>query len=182
MLRSLFLYTALVIGANATLAAPIDWTAPRAGDMAKLEPVDPPVAASTTAFFDESGAEKTLADYKGKVVLLNFWATWCAPCREEMPSIQKLQAEMGGDDFEVVPIASGRNPLPAIRKFFGETGVTDLPILTDPRQKLSRDMGVLSLPVTILLDREGREIARLIGGAEWDTPEARAIIQQAIAP
>lgn len=182
IMASLVLYTALVMGANAGFAAEIDWPAMRQGEMTKLTPTDPPVPATETPFEDETGTEHSLADYRGKVVLVNFWATWCAPCREEMPSLERLQAEKGGEDFAVVTIASGRNPLPAIKKFFEEIGVESLPILLDPRQTVAREMGVLSMPVTVLLDRDGNEIARLLGGAEWDTPEAMAVIDRAIEP
>lgn len=91
-----------------------------------------------------------------------------------------LQRDYGGDDFEVVTIATGRNPEPAIRKFFEEIGVDNLPVLLDPRQGLSREMAVLGLPVTILIDPEGREIARMLGDAEWNGDSARAIIEALI--
>lgn len=181
MLRSGVLYTALVLGANAALAGPVDWDAVRAGGLEKLAPVEA-VAAPDTVFLDESGVEKRLSDWKGKVVLLNFWATWCAPCREEMPSLDRLEADLGGDDFAVVTVATGRNPLPGIKKFFEEEEIENLPILTDARQELARAMGVRGLPVTVLLDREGREVARLIGDAEWDTDAAKSLISQLTAP
>lgn len=181
MLRSVALYTALVFGANAALAGPVDWDAVHAGGLAKLAPVDA-VPAPETVFLDESGAEKRLSDWRGKVVLLNFWATWCAPCREEMPSLDRLEAELGGEDFAVVTVATGRNPLPGIKKFFEEEGIETLPILTDARQELARAMGVRGLPVTVVLDREGHEVARLIGDAEWDTDAAKSLISQLTAP
>jgi thiol-disulfide isomerase/thioredoxin len=116
------------------------------------------------------------------VVLLNFWATWCAPCREEMPSLDALQAELGGDDFQVVAIAAGHNPAPAIEKFLTEAKITNLPVLLDPRQGLARGMGVMGMPVTILIDRDGNEIARLIGGADWASEASKTLIRQATAP
>ena len=115
-------------------------------------------------------------------MVLNFWATWCAPCRKEMPSLDRLQTELGGDTFQVVTIATGRNTLPGITKFFEAADVTHLPILLDPKQKLSRSMGVLGLPITMIIDPEGREIARLRGDADWDTQSALAIISALIAP
>jgi thiol-disulfide isomerase/thioredoxin len=120
--------------------------------------------------------EVLLADYAGEPVVLNFWATWCAPCREEMPSLDRLQAEMG-DRLEVVTVATGPNSPAGIRRFFEEEGIANLPMLTDPKQELARGMAVLGLPVTVILDPEGREIARLTGGAEWDTPEAKAMLE-----
>lgn len=181
MLRWLVLYTALGIGANAALAGEIDWQAAHDGGLAKLAQTDP-TPVPETAFTDPTGGTHSLADYRGKVVLLNFWATWCAPCREEMPSLDALQAELGGADFQVVAIAAGHNPPPAIEKFLTEAGITNLPVLLDPRQGLAREMGVMGMPVTILIDRDGNEIARLIGGADWASDSAKTLIRQATAP
>ncbi len=131
---------------------------------------------AATALSDETDAERTLAEYEGRWVLLNFWATWCAPCRHEMPSLDRLEAALGGDDFAVVPVATGRNPLQGIERFFAETDLEHLPILRDPGQQIAREMGVLGLPVTVILDPQGREIARLTGDAEWDSDSAKAIV------
>lgn len=181
MLRSLVLYTALVLGANTAFAGEIDWPAAHEAGLGKLARTDPtPVPA--TAFTDPDGGAHSLADYKGKVVLLNFWATWCAPCREEMPSLDRLQAEMGDDDFQVVAIAAGHNPPPAVKKFLTEENIRNLPVRLDPRQALAREMGVMGMPVTILIDRDGNEIARLIGGADWSSDAARTVVTQAKAP
>lgn len=174
MLRFLVLYTALALGANAAAAA--DLEALKQGDMKKLVLAESPAPAPDVAFKDPSGGDRRLADWRGKVVLVNFWATWCAPCRAEMPALDRLQAELGGDSFEVVTVATGRNALPAIDKFFDEAGVTRLPKFKDERQALARAMGVIGLPVTVILDAEGNEVARLIGEAAWDTPEAKALI------
>ncbi|MFC3570004.1 TlpA disulfide reductase family protein [Paracoccus simplex] len=180
-MRWLVLYTAMILGANAGYAGEIDWQAAHDGGLAKLAQTDPtPVPA--TEFTDPEGGTHSLADWKGKVVLLNFWATWCAPCREEMPSLDALQAEMGGEDFEVVAIAAGHNPPPAVKKFLDEEKIANLPVRLDPRQKLAREMGVMGMPVTVLIDRDGNEIARLIGGADWSSDAAKALIRQATAP
>ncbi len=175
-LASLVLYTALSLGANAA-----DLAALKQGDMAKLILADAPKPLPEAALLDEADAEHALSEYRGKVVLLNFWATWCGPCRKEMPGLDKLQAEMGGDDFQVVTIATGRNGVPQINRFFEETGVTRLPKLRDPKQKLAGQMGIVALPVTVILDRNGSEVARLIGDAAWDGPEARAFLSALIA-
>ena len=114
-------------------------------------------------------------------ILLNFWATWCAPCRKEMPSLNALQTEFGGDDFRVVTIATGRNTPAAIRRFFDEVGVADLPRYTDPKQALARGMAVFGLPISVLLNPEGMEIARLRGDADWSSDSAKAIIAAMIA-
>ena len=170
------LYTALALGANPAVADVAKADALREGSMRKLI-FDGPFEVSQVAFTDAAGAEMRLSDFSGKHVLVNFWATWCAPCREEMPMLSELQAEFGGDDFEVVTIATGRNPQPAIDRFFEEIGVDNLPKYLDPRSALARDMDVLGLPITLILDPEGREIARMRGDAEWNSDSAKAIIR-----
>lgn len=178
-LRLIVLYTALSLGANAAAAA--DLSALRAGDMKKLVVYEAPIALPDIPFDNGSGAQTSLAAYRGQVVLLNFWATWCAPCRAEMPELAALQEAMGGAEFQVLTLATGRNPAPAIDRFFDEIGVTSLPKARDENQVLARAMGVAGLPVSVLIDRNGREVARLIGEAAWNAPEARAVIAALIA-
>ncbi len=176
---SAVLYTALGLGANAAFAA--DIASLREGSMLKLAVLDAPAEVTLTTFTDAEGGEHRLADWKGKVILVNFWATWCAPCRKELPALDALNRDFGGEDFAVVTIAAGRNALPGITRLFDEVGVTSLPIYLDPKLQLSREMGVLGLPVSLLLDREGREIARMSGDAEWNSESARAIVAALIA-
>lgn len=175
------LYTALALGANAAVASDAALDALRVGDMKKLNLHSTAKDVSNVAFVTEDGTEMTLEAFKGKTVLVNFWATWCAPCRKEMPSLAALQDEFGGDDFEVVTIATGRNPPPAMKKFFQEAGVTNLPLHRDPKQALARQMAVLGLPVTVVLNKEGQEIGRLMGDADWYSEEARALVAALLA-
>lgn len=180
MLRPV-LYTLLLLAANSASAAdPAALQSEATGDMRKLAVHASPREVGDVAFQDADGGERQLSDWHGEVVVLNFWATWCAPCRHEMPSLDRLQAEMGGPDLEVVPVATGRNSAAGIRRFFEEEGIEQLPVLTDAGQSLARAFAVLGLPVTVILDRDGREVARLSGGAEWDEPEAKAILQAVI--
>ena len=175
--RFAVLYTCLGLCANGALAAdPSALEAMREGDMRKLVIHPEPEAVPDISFVDAANAEVSLDQYRGKYVLVNFWATWCAPCRKEMPSLSALQAEFGGDDFEVVTIATGRNPVAGMRRFFEEVGVDNLPLYRDPKQQLARQMAVLALPVSVILDPEGREIARLMGDADWHGDSARAIV------
>ena len=132
-------------------------------------------------FSDAEGGSHKLSDWQGQVVLLNFWATWCAPCREEMPSLDALQREKGGERFQVLTVASGRNPPAAIERFFAEEEITELPHLTDPKMALARAFGVMAMPVTILIDAEGNEVARMTGDADWASPAALALIDQMLA-
>jgi len=184
---ALVLYTAVAFGANLAASPAVAFDrqaveALREGDMRKLsfhaEPREVPLEL---VMRDASDVEHTLADWQGKWVVLNFWATWCAPCRHEMPSLDRLEAAFGGDAFAVLPLATGRNPVPAIERFYEETDLVHLPILRDPTQALSRRMGVLGLPVTVILDPAGREVARLTGDAEWDSDSARAIFAALLA-
>ncbi len=172
------LYTALALGANAALAgpAPAEIEALREGTMRKLIVHATPRPTSETAFQTFDGAPLQLSDYEGQIVVLNFWATWCAPCRKEMPALDALQTEFGGPDFQVVTVATGRQAPQAITRFFDEEEITALPKHRDPQQALARDMAVLGLPITVVLDRDGQEIARLQGDAEWHSDSARAIV------
>jgi len=175
------MYTALLTGANPAIADNSRLLELRSGDMKKLAVHGSPKATSSAAFDLADGAgTATLEDYRGKYVLVNFWATWCAPCRKEMPQINALQKEFGGDDFEVLTIASGRNSPEGIKRFFNEAGIDSLPRHQDPRQSLSAQMGIFGLPITVILDPEGREIARLRGDAKWDSDSAKSIIKALI--
>lgn len=167
------LYMAAALCANAVAADPGAIADLREGDMKKLTLHDAPREVSTQAFHTAEGGTGELADYRGQYVLLNFWATWCAPCREEMPALDAIQQDGAA---EVVTVATGRNSIDGIERFFDETGIEALPILLDPQQSQARQMAVLGLPVTVLIDAEGREVARLTGGAHWDSPEARDVI------
>lgn len=175
-LKSALLYTALGLLANTALADVSSLEALRTGDMRKLNFHSDPQPASTESFIAEDGSEMSLGDYAGQITLVNFWATWCAPCRAEMPDLADLQTQIGDDDFSVVTVATGRNPRPAMERFFHEISVDNLPLHADPRSSLARDMGVLGLPVTVILDREGREVARLQGDAKWNSDSAIEIL------
>ncbi|WP_375261256.1 TlpA family protein disulfide reductase [Palleronia sp.] len=164
------LYLALGSAANAADLSGVELS----GDMRKLVVHDTPQDVPPLTFETPEGDSVALAEYAGKPVLLNFWATWCAPCREEMPALDAIQK---AGTAEVVTVATGRNSIDGIERFFDETGIEALPILLDPNQSEARQMAVLGLPVTVLIDAEGREVARLTGGAEWDSPEAAAVIE-----
>tara|TARA_R110000765_G_scaffold10984_11_gene34733 strand:+ start:6465 stop:7037 length:573 start_codon:yes stop_codon:yes gene_type:complete len=172
-------YTALALGANAAMADVQAAAALRDGSMKKLVFHDSPQATSSAAFqLEDGGGTATLEDHRGKWVLLNFWATWCAPCRKEMPMLSALQTEFGGDDFEVLTLAAGRNSPEGIKKFFDEINVENLPRHQDPKQAVASQMGIFGLPITVIIDPEGREVARLRGDAEWDSDSAKAIIAE----
>jgi thiol-disulfide isomerase/thioredoxin len=151
------------------------------GGMSKLVRAEAPKALPDVAFQDHTGASRSLAEWKGKVVLVNLWATWCAPCKLEMPSLDRLQAQLGGADFAVLPISLDRQGLDMPRKFLAANKLGNLPLLIDSSTGIAGKLGAIGLPATIILDREGHEIARLLGPAEWDSPDAKALIRAAIA-
>ena len=172
------LYTALAATANADMS---DLEALRAGDMRKLQIHSAARPAPDTVFLHADGSELRLSDYRGKVVVLNFWATWCAPCRKEMPKLSALQKTLGSGDLTVLTVATGPNSPAKITEFFDQIGVSNLPAHRDPRQSLARAMNVLGLPVTAILNRDGAEIARLLGDANWHSDSALAILEAVIA-
>jgi thiol-disulfide isomerase/thioredoxin len=138
---------------------------------------DSPKPLPEIQFENDQGEGMSLADFRGKVVLLNFWATWCAPCRREMPTLDRLQAELGGPDFQVVALSLDRKGLPIVQEFYKELGLETLPIYVDESGKAQRALSVLGLPTTLLLDRDGNEIGRLLGPAEWDSSEMVSFIR-----
>ena len=147
------------------------------GHMAPFVFKKAPEALPEMKFQDGQGRELTLANFRGKVVLLNLWATWCLPCRKEMPALDKLQAELGSDKFEVVAISVDRTGVAGARRFLEETKVEKLGLYADPSAKLASALRAAGLPTTLLIDAEGREVGRLIGPAEWDSAEAQRLIK-----
>jgi thiol-disulfide isomerase/thioredoxin len=156
-----------------------DLGALRAGDMRKLVVHAEAVPAPTEPLTAPDGAETTLAASNGRLRVVNFWATWCAPCREEMPSLDALgQAR---PQVDVMLVATGRNNPEAIERFARDVGLPDLRTFVDPRSRLAAAMNVPGLPVTVILDRDGGEIARLLGGADWASQDALAVFDYLLA-
>ena len=133
------------------------------------------------AFADGEGKPLKLSDWKGRVMLVNLWATWCAPCRKEMPDLAKLQKELGSDQFEVVAISVDRKGAEASSAFLKETGADTLKLYVEPTTKIVGELQSAGLPATILVDRQGREVGRLLGPADWASPEAVALVKAALA-
>jgi thiol-disulfide isomerase/thioredoxin len=144
--------------------------------VARPKPLDLP----DFTFVAGDGTTKSLADFRGKIVLLNLWATWCVPCREEMPTLNKLESELGGKDFKVVPVNIDRGGPDKARKFLQETGASDLTLYTDPSGKLFSTLKAVGMPTTLLINRHGKEIGRLVGPADWASPEAKKLVKAAI--
>ena len=122
-------------------------------------------------FQGADGKAHTLSDFRGKVVLLNVWATWCVPCRKEMPALDRLQQTLGGAEFEVIALSIDSGGAAAVRRFYDEIGIRSLALYVDPSMAASGKLRTVGIPTTLLLDREGRERWRKTGPAEWDSPE-----------
>jgi thiol-disulfide isomerase/thioredoxin len=150
------------------------------GQMAAFVFRKAPEALPEATFQDATGKERTLADWRGKVVLVNLWATWCLPCRKEMPSLDRLQKELGSDKFEVVAVSVDRKGLDASKKFLDETQVKDLGLYVDASARMTSTFKVVGLPATLLIDAQGRELGRLLGPAEWDSEDAKRLIRSVL--
>ncbi|MEM7506897.1 MAG: TlpA disulfide reductase family protein [Pseudomonadota bacterium] len=150
----------------------------KTGDMAKLVIHDTSFNPMDAPFTQGDGDQMTMADFAGKVVVINFWATWCPPCRAEMPSIDRLAGEVAGDDIAVIAVSTDKGDIGKIKKFFDEIDVQNLAIYRDKNSTLARQAGAAGLPVTLILDRQGREVGRVIGEAEWDSREAVAVVRR----
>ncbi len=140
-----------------------------------------PEAVADVTFEDGSGAARSLSDWQGRVALVNLWATWCGPCREEMPALDRLQDELGGDAFEVVALSVDRKGREASGAFLEEVGADSLALYVDATGKAMFDLKAQGLPATLLIGRDGRELGRLLGPAEWDAEEAKRLVRAAIA-
>jgi thiol-disulfide isomerase/thioredoxin len=133
-------------------------------------------------FLDGAGKDRTLADFKGKVVVLNLWATWCTPCVAEMPTLEHLQQKMGENDVVVIALSIDRGGVDTVREFFDRVGVKALPVFVDPTMRAQSTLSAFGLPTTIIIDRDGNERGRLLGPAEWDSDRAIDLIETAMSP
>jgi thiol-disulfide isomerase/thioredoxin len=147
---------------------------PLAGQMAALMLVGRPAPEVTFAAGD--GGARSLADFRGRVVLLNLWATWCAPCVAEMGTLDRLQQRLGGEGFEVVALSIDRRGMDDVAPFFAENAIVSLAPYLDPMGKVPGAFGVMAMPTTVIIDRQGNWVGTYIGPAEWDAPEVEALI------
>ncbi len=177
MLPGLFLLSiATLLGTAAAKAEP-----PLDGEMSKFNLSAGQAELSRVSLTDADDNDVSLAQFKGKVVLLNVWATWCGPCVEEMPKLDHLQATMGGSDFTVVPVAIDRGGAHKAMPFLARMNVSAMKPMFDQSNSIGRVLSASRIPVSILIGRDGNEIGRLVGSADWDTPEARNLIHYFVA-
>ena len=133
---------------------------------------DPPVPAPSVAFQALDGSGTTLADFQGQVLLVNFWATWCAPCVKEMPALERLHLALAGEGLAVLAVSEDRGGAAVVEPFLARIDLQQLPVYLDAKGTLARAFALKGLPTTFLIGRDGRVLAGLVGPAEWDSPEA----------
>jgi len=156
------------------------------GEVAALTTATAPLRLPDLAFEDAEGRPKKLSDWRGRTVLVNLWATWCVPCRKEMPALDSLQTRLGGPNFEVVAVNIDTRDPEKPKNFWKEVNLTRLGYFSDPKAKVFQDLKAigraLGMPTSVLVDGEGCEIATIAGPAEWDSDDAIKLITAAVKP
>jgi thiol-disulfide isomerase/thioredoxin len=156
------------------------------GEVAALTMATAPLRLPDLAFEDADGKSKKLSDWRGKTVLVNLWATWCVPCRKEMPALERLQTKLEGPNFEVVAINIDTRDSEKPKNFLKEANLTRLGFFSDEKAKVFQDLKsigrALGMPTSVLVDAQGCEIATIAGPAEWDSDDAVKLITAATAP
>lgn len=150
------------------------------GPVGNFQPASTPQPVPELQFHDAEGQIVHLSDFRGKLVLLNLWATWCVPCREEMPDLNELQGAMGSDKFQVVALSVDKDGLELARSFLKEVKADHLALYNDPTSGANFKVKGYGLPTTLLISPEGDELGRIVGPAEWNKPEAHALIEAAL--
>jgi thiol-disulfide isomerase/thioredoxin len=176
----------MVLGAAAgTLAVGALPRKPLAADLAPLEaalsPVSPPADPPDGVFMAADGSSHRLAEFKGRGMVVNMWATWCAPCVVELPSLDALAKALAPQDIAVLPLSSDRGGAAAVESWYRQHGITGLPVLLDPKGALARAFNARGIPTTVVINASGRVVARLEGAADWGSPAAQALIQKLVA-
>ena len=170
---------------SATLTTAATARKPRAATLAPLseglDPVSPPQNPPDGVFVSADGASHHLADFKGRGMVVNMWATWCAPCVAEMPSLQILSEALAPKDIAVLPLSSDRGGAAAVEAWYAAHDITALPVLLDPKGAMARAFGAGGIPTTVIIDTAGKIVARLQGAADWSAPAAQALIQKLVA-
>ncbi|WP_419758872.1 TlpA disulfide reductase family protein [Acidisoma sp.] len=167
------------IGGN---LAPRRALAQEMGSVDDLEEMPPGATLPAFQFFTADNQPRTLADYRGRGVVLNLWATWCGPCVAEMPTLDTLAAAVSADDIVVLPVSSDAGGAASVRAFYDGHDIDHLPVLLDPGGAVTQAWQVPGIPVTVIFDRSGHPRARLIGGADWSTPAAVAKVKALCGP
>jgi thiol-disulfide isomerase/thioredoxin len=154
------------------------------GEVAAVTPASKPLLVPDLVFQDATGAQKKLSDWRGRTILLNLWATWCVPCRKEMPALDELQTKLGGDDFQVVAVNIDTRDLEKPKAWLKEAGITSLGYFSDEKAKVFQDLKLIGkafgMPTSMLIDKAGCEIGTIAGPAEWASDDAVKLIRAAL--
>ena len=148
--------------------------------MSALIPTNPPAPPEPAQFTDADGKSFSIADFAGQGLILNLWATWCIPCVAEMPQLEAAAQALAPDRIAVLPLASDRGGAPVVRKFYAAHDIRGLDVWLDPKGDAARAWHARGLPTTLVIDRKGREVARLEGAYEWAKPDALAELRRLI--
>ena len=168
---------AFAIWVAAMLLPSVPAQPPLSGDMRTFDLSLPPSQAPDISFSDLSGNILGLADFRGQVVLVNYWATWCAPCLRELPSLVRLKEKLSDAEFRLLAISIDREGSEKVAPFLADNELDGLPTYLDPSGRSAVALSVPGMPTTILIDRQGREVGRYTGATEWDEADAVALIR-----
>ena len=173
-----------LVAAGGTLAATLWPRKPRAETLPPLgeglEKMNPPADPPDAVFVTADGASHHLADFKGRGMVVNMWATWCAPCVAEMPSLEVLSKALAPQDIAVLPLSSDRGGADTVSAWYQAHGITALPVLLDPRGAAARAFDARGIPTTVVINTKGQVVARLEGAADWSAPDAQTLIRALI--
>jgi thiol-disulfide isomerase/thioredoxin len=157
-----------------------DGEAGRMRDISAMVPTDPPAPPAEAQFTDADGGVRHLADFAGKGLVVNLWATWCTPCVAEMPALQVLARKVVAQGILVLPLSSDRGGVEVVRKFYAAHGIDALPVWLDPKGEAARAWHARGLPTTLIIDRQGREVGRLEGAVDWAADATMAEIPRLV--
>ncbi len=185
--RTAAIFLGLLLTVSVSLSRPLAATEPGKcaganGAFMGYQVASPPHPVTVQPFVDSQGAEKTLADYRGRGIVLNFWATWCAPCVKEMPQLDRLKKILAQDEIEVLALSEDRAGGPLVEKFYRINTIRNLDVLIDRGGKVLRGSKIRGLPTTLLINAEGREIGRVQGISEWDSPGVVTFLRRCLKP
>lgn len=172
-----------ILAAAGTLAsAPFASNVRAADRLPAADPIllAPPIAAPDIVFTLADGTERTLKDFRGHGMVVNFWATWCAPCVAEMPALATLSRTLAPHDIAVMPLSSDRGGAAVVRRFYEAQNIAGLPVLLDPKGAAGQKFDLNGIPSTVIIDKQGRVRARLDGAADWSGPAIAARIRQLV--
>lgn len=171
----------LAAGTVATLLCARKPRSARAAELGKLVPVSPPKPAPEVIFYTADGTARRLADYIGKPLVVNLWATWCPPCVKELPTLAALAHSLADKGILVLPVSSDRGGAKTVKAFYAAHGIDGLPVLIDKDSALMHAFGIQGLPTTFLIDRSGRIVGVEQGGMDWNAPGVAEAVRKLVA-